>query len=104
MRGSIASSLFLMGFNHSYWSDTLLLIQADLLGDKQLELPSLVYSVHAWTCVLAALHEIYSFPESVLPHSDRIKLSLMYIPFQVVLAGMAIDMYARVKQRKDKVE
>ena len=79
-------------------------VRADALGDRRLELPSLVYSVHAWTCVLAAMCELFSFPPSVLNTSDKFKMGMMYIPFQVVLGAMAIDMYKRVRIRLSAIK
>ena len=73
--------------------------EADDLGDKRLELPSLAYSIHATTTVFAAICELFAFPENVLCTSDKVILGMSYIPFQIVTGLMAIDMYKRVRRR-----
>jgi hypothetical protein len=55
--------------------------------------------VHASTAVFAAVCELFAFPSSVLLQSDKLALGAMYIPFQVVMGIMAIDMYKRVRKR-----
>lgn len=79
-------------------------IALNIPGDKRLELPSLAYSVHASTAILAAICELFAFPETILSQSERITLGAMYIPFQLVLAVMAVDMYKRVRRRLDGIK
>ena len=68
-------------------------------GEKRLELPTLAYSVHALTAVLAATCELFAFPESVLSLSEKITLGAMYVPVHMVLWVMAVDMYKRMRVR-----
>jgi hypothetical protein len=62
-------------------------------------LPTLAYAIHASTAGFAAVCELFAFPESILPQSDKIILGAMYIPFQLVVGVMAIDMYKRIRRR-----
>lgn len=73
-------------------------------GDKRLELPSLAYSVHASTAVLACVCELFAYPETVLTWSEKVTLGAMYIPFQILLGLMAIDMYKRIRIRLEAVK
>ena len=74
---------------------------SDYLGDKRLELPTLAYSIHAGTTILAAICELFAFPETAMNTSDKIIMGASYIPFQIVTGIMAIDMYKRVRSRMD---
>jgi len=74
------------------------------IGDKRLEPPSLAYSVHPSTAILACVCELFAFPETVVPWSEKMSLSAMYIPFQVVVGLMAIDMYKRLRRRLEGVK
>jgi hypothetical protein len=48
--------------------------------------------------------ELFTFPDAIVTKSEKIALGSMYIPFQIILGAMAIDMYKRVRMRVDGVK
>jgi hypothetical protein len=95
----------LLQLPYFFWAATVpigsieILGQANDLGDKRLDLPSLAYAIHATTTIFAAICELFAFPETVINTSEKITLGMSYIPFQIMTGIMAIDMYKRVRRR-----